>query len=104
MSRTRSPPNRSRRAAMLKRIPPAEASVVTNATFTAVFEQIPAQEGGGYHAYVEELPGAITQGDTLDEARPNLQDAIQMILEANRQLPSGIKARWARWSPCAGRT
>jgi predicted RNase H-like HicB family nuclease len=41
-------------------------------TFTAVFEEVPPGEGGGYCAYVEELPGANTQGDTLEEARENL--------------------------------
>ena len=60
--------------------------MLANVTFTAVFEQVPDEEGGGYHAYVEELPGAISQGDTLEEARENLHDAIQMIVEANRQL------------------
>lgn len=53
---------------------------------TAVFEEIPEEEGGGYVAFVEELPGAITQGHTLDEARENLRDAIQLLLEANRAL------------------
>jgi predicted RNase H-like HicB family nuclease len=52
-------------------------------TFTAVFE--PAPEGG-YTAFVEELPGAISQGETLDEARENLKDAIDLILECNRDL------------------
>jgi predicted RNase H-like HicB family nuclease len=54
-------------------------------TFTAVFEEAPE---GGYTAFVEELPGAISQGETLDEARENLKDAIQMILEANREVAS----------------
>ena len=49
--------------------------------FTAVFE--PAEEGG-YIAFVEELPGANTQGETLEEARVNLAEAVAMILEANR--------------------
>lgn len=53
---------------------------------TAVFEEVPASDGGGYVAYVEELPGAITEGDTLDEARDNLRDAIEILLEANREL------------------
>ena len=39
----------------------------------------------GYIGFVEELPGANTQGDTLDEARANLQEAITLVLEANRQ-------------------
>ncbi len=55
-------------------------------TLTAVYEEVPESEGGGYVAYVEELPGAITQGDTLDEARDNLRDAIELLLEANREL------------------
>ena len=49
---------------------------------TAVFE--PAEEGG-FIAYVEELPGANTQGETLDEARENLLDAVRELLAANRE-------------------
>jgi len=43
---------------------------------TAVFE--PAEEGG-YIAFVEELPGANTQGETLEEARANLVDAVALL-------------------------
>lgn len=50
--------------------------------FTAVFEQ----EGDWWMATVEELPGANTQGKTLEEARANLKEAIQLIVEANREL------------------
>jgi predicted RNase H-like HicB family nuclease len=50
--------------------------------FTAVFRQVPE----GYIGFVEELPGANTQGATLDEARVNLQEAVSMILDANREL------------------
>lgn len=49
---------------------------------TAVFEKVP----GGYIAFVEELPGANTQGTTLEEARANLQEAVQLVLEANQDL------------------
>jgi predicted RNase H-like HicB family nuclease len=49
---------------------------------TAVFIEVPE----GYIAFVEELPGANTQGDTLEEARENLQEAVTMVLEANREL------------------
>jgi predicted RNase H-like HicB family nuclease len=49
---------------------------------TAVFQKVPE----GYIAFVEELPGANTQGATLDEARENLQEAISLVLEANRTL------------------
>ncbi len=50
--------------------------------FTAVFEKVPE----GYIAFVEELPGANTQGATLAEARENLHEAIGLILETNRAL------------------
>ena len=49
---------------------------------TAVFEKVPE----GYIAFVEELPGANTQGATLDEARENLLEAIELVLDANRAL------------------
>jgi len=55
-------------------------------TFTAVYEEIPADQGGGYMAYVEEVPGAITEGETLEERRENLKDALQLMLETNREL------------------
>jgi predicted RNase H-like HicB family nuclease len=54
--------------------------------FTAVFEEVPESEGGGFMAYAEELPGAISEGDTIEEARENLRDAIQLLLEANREV------------------
>lgn len=53
---------------------------------TAVYEEVSESEGGGYVAYTEELPGAISEGDTIDEARDNLRDAIEILLEANRDL------------------
>ena len=40
----------------------------------------------GYAAFVEELPGANTQGATLEEARANLKEAVEMVLQANREL------------------
>ncbi len=51
-------------------------------TLTAVFQRVPE----GYIGYVEELPGANTQGDTLEEARENLQEAVALVLEANRAI------------------
>jgi predicted RNase H-like HicB family nuclease len=50
--------------------------------FTAVFEK--AEDW--YIGYVEELPGANTQGKTLGEARENLKEAIELILQSNREL------------------
>ena len=49
---------------------------------TAVFRRVPE----GYIAFVEELPGANTQGATLEEARANLHEAVTLVLEANRTL------------------
>jgi predicted RNase H-like HicB family nuclease len=49
---------------------------------TAVYISVPE----GYIAFVEELPGANTQGETLDETRENLREAVQLVLEANREL------------------
>lgn len=50
---------------------------------TAVF--LKAEEGG-YVGFVEELPGASTQGETLEECRANLVEAVQLVLEGNRLL------------------
>jgi predicted RNase H-like HicB family nuclease len=49
---------------------------------TAVYIQVPE----GYIAFVEELPGANTQGATMEEARENLQEAVELVLEANREI------------------
>jgi predicted RNase H-like HicB family nuclease len=49
---------------------------------TAIFENV----GEWWLGYVEELPGANTQGKTLDEARENLREAVQLIIEVNREL------------------
>jgi len=50
--------------------------------FTAVFEQ----DGDWWIGYVEELPGANTQGRTLEETRENLKEAVALVIEANRKL------------------
>jgi predicted RNase H-like HicB family nuclease len=49
---------------------------------TAVYMKV----SEGYIAFVEELPGANTQGETLEEARENLEEAVAMVLDANRSL------------------
>jgi predicted RNase H-like HicB family nuclease len=49
---------------------------------TAVFQKVPE----GYIGFVEELPGASTQGASLEEVRANLQEAVVLVLEANRAL------------------
>ena len=64
--------------------------------FTAVFEQVDSW----WFAYVEELPGATTQGKTLEEARENLKEAVQLIDVYKRQIRAG-RRQWAdkmkRW-------
>lgn len=51
---------------------------MTELKFTAIYEEA---EEGGYIAYVAELPGANTQGETLEEARENLKEAVSLLLE-----------------------
>jgi len=51
-------------------------------TLTAIYEEA---EEGGYIGYVAELPGANAQGETLQETRENLVDAVMLILETNRE-------------------
>jgi len=55
---------------------------MTEITLTAIYEEA---EEGGYIGYSAELPGANTQGETMEEVRENLIEAMQMILEANRE-------------------
>jgi predicted RNase H-like HicB family nuclease len=50
---------------------------------TAIFE--PAAEGG-YTCFIEEIPGAISQGETLEEAKANLLDALKLVLDCQREL------------------
>jgi predicted RNase H-like HicB family nuclease len=49
---------------------------------TAVYRKVPE----GYIGFIEELPGANTQGATLEETRENLKEALELVLEANRAL------------------
>ena len=49
---------------------------------SAIFQKVPE----GFIGFVEELPGANTQGATLDEVRNNLSEAVELVLEANRAL------------------
>jgi predicted RNase H-like HicB family nuclease len=51
-------------------------------TLTAVFEEVE----DGFIGYVEELPGANTQGKTLEETKSNLREAIELTLESYRQM------------------
>lgn len=50
--------------------------------YTAIYEK--AGEGG-YIGYVAELPGANTQGETIEEVRANLKEAVELLLECYRE-------------------
>ena len=51
-------------------------------TLTAVYRKV----SEGYIGFVEELPGANTQGATIEEVRENLKEAVDLVIEANRAL------------------
>ena len=55
----------------------------TKLQLTAVFEEA---EEGGYIAFVEELPGVNSQGETLDEAKVNLMEALELVMDTQRML------------------
>lgn len=54
----------------------------TTLKLTAVFEKVPE----GYIGYIEEISGVNTQGDTLEEVKSNLIEALQLVKEARREL------------------
>lgn len=57
--------------------------------FTAVFED----GGDGWvTAYVEEVPGAVTQGRTIEEARESLKEALALVLDTQREIASSERA------------
>ncbi len=49
---------------------------------TAVFERTDSW----WIAYIEEVPGVNTQGETLEAARENLREALRLVLETNREI------------------
>jgi predicted RNase H-like HicB family nuclease len=50
--------------------------------FTRVYVKV----SEGFIGYVLELPGANTQGETLEETKSNLEEAIDLVLDANKEL------------------
>jgi predicted RNase H-like HicB family nuclease len=50
--------------------------------FTAIFE---AAEEGGFVCWIEEIPEAMSQGNTFEEAKINLMDALKLVIEVNRE-------------------
>ena len=61
----------------------------TKLKLTAVFEEA---EEGGYISFIEELPGVNSQGETMEEAKENLVEALHLVLESHREISeAGIK-------------
>ena len=60
--------------------------------YTPVIEKL----GSWYVAYVEELPGANTQGRSLADALRNLDEAVELVTEANRELAAPAKVKSVR--------
>ena len=61
-----------------------------NIEMTAVFE--PCDEGG-FIAYVQEIPGLNTQGETIEEAKENLSDVVNLVFEEKRETSKNDKLR-----------
>jgi len=55
---------------------------IMKAEFTAIIEAAPE---GGYWAICPEIPGANGQGESINEAKENLRQAIELILEDRRE-------------------
>ncbi len=60
--------------------------------FTAIIEK----RGKWYVATIKEIPGVNTQGRTIAEARRNLKEALQLVVEANRELGERERSRGAK--------
>jgi len=53
--------------------------------FTAIIEK---SEDGWYVGQLEEMPTVLSQGKTIEELKDNLLDALQLLLETNREMTS----------------
>ena len=51
--------------------------------FTAIIEQ---GESGWFVGQIEEIPAAISQGETIEELKENLLDALRLILDTNKEI------------------
>ena len=71
-------------------LPKAPRQLVCAMKLTAVYE--PAAEGG-YTCWVEEIPAAISEGETLEEAETNLMDALKLVLECQRELSDQTRSQ-----------
>ncbi len=51
-----------------------------------MIEPLSAEEGGGFLARVQDVPGCMSDGETPAEAAANVQDAIAVWIEAAQDL------------------
>ena len=76
------------------RLPPILNTWISHARLSL---SLPLKEEGGYHVYAPDLPGLHTQGDTLDEATANAQEALDLYVEGlregGRSLDAGVIRR-----------
>jgi predicted RNase H-like HicB family nuclease len=73
-----------------------EITFVMEMRLTIIYEQ----SGDLVQASVAELPGAISLGKTREEARANLEEAIEMVLEGNRILAGDPAGEWRSSNRC----
>ncbi len=52
-----------------------------------------SRDKGGYYVFCPELPGCQSQGDTFEEARENIQEAVELYLETKSKDEIGIGQR-----------
>ena len=70
-------------------IPGGEKVFVGKRQFTAILR--PDLEDGGYTVTCKEIPAAISQGETIQEALDNLVDAIELCMEAEAEIWGNIR-------------
>jgi antitoxin HicB len=56
------------------------------ANYTIIIEPATAEDGGGFLAFVPDLPGCMSDGDTYEQAAHNVAGAIESWIEAAREM------------------
>jgi predicted RNase H-like HicB family nuclease len=64
---------------------------MTSLSYAVIIQPLSAEDGGGFAAFVPDLPGCMSDGETPEEALANVQDAIgewiDAAMELGRQIP-----------------
>jgi antitoxin HicB len=58
--------------------------------YPIIIEPLPAPDGGGFAAFVPDLPGCMSDGETQHEAVANVQDAIRAWIEAAKEMGRAV--------------